>query len=306
MTHASTLPNTLSKPFGTAGAMPLVITAFCLLWSASFVAGKVGVTNCPPLILLTVRFLAAGLLILAFAAVRGGAWNLSRRDVVAYGIIGIANNALYLGLGYVGLQTISAGLNSLIVSANPVFVTLLSAAALGERITWRKVLGLMLAMAGVALIVAHRISSNADSPIGIVYSVAALASLVAGTVLFKLLAPKGSLLVGNGIQNISGGLAALPFALTFENAADIHLNAHLFGALAYLILLGSIAGYLLWFRMLTTLGASAASAYHFVMPALGMLFGWLLLGEHVSAQDMTGIVPVALGIYLVTRPTAAA
>jgi drug/metabolite transporter (DMT)-like permease len=54
--------------------------------------------------------------------------------------------------------------------------------------------------------------------------------------------------------------------------------------------------------MLTVSGATAASSYHFMMPPLGLLFGWLLLGEHVALTDVVGIVPVALGIYLVTRP----
>ncbi len=280
---------------------PFYVAAFCLIWSASFVAGKIGVTDCPPLILLTVRFLAAGVLILGIAALRGGEWNLSRRDVMAFALIGVANNALYLGLGYIGLRTISAGLNALIVSANPVFTTMLAAALLGEQITWRKVAGLLLGVAGVALIVAHRISAGSDGAIGIAFSVGALISIVAGTILFKVLAPKGSLWVGNGVQNISGGLALLPFAVLFSNVGDIVPSARLLWALAYLIMLGSIVAYMLWFHLLTVVGATAASAYHFLMPPLGMLFGWMLLGEHVAAWDLLGIVPVALGIYLVTR-----
>ena len=51
-------------------------------------------------------------------------------------------------------------------------------------------------------------------------------------------------------------------------------------------------------------GATAASAYHFLMPPLGMLFAFLVLGEHVEFRDLLGIVPIALGIYLVTRPAA--
>jgi drug/metabolite transporter (DMT)-like permease len=51
---------------------------------------------------------------------------------------------------------------------------------------------------------------------------------------------------------------------------------------------------------------AAASAYHFLMPPLGMLFAFLVLGEHVESRDLLGIIPVALGIYLVTRPSAAA
>jgi drug/metabolite transporter (DMT)-like permease len=53
----------------------------------------------------------------------------------------------------------------------------------------------------------------------------------------------------------------------------------------------------------TVYGATAASAYHFLMPPLGMLFGWILLGEHVYAPDLLGVVPVAAGIWLVTRPS---
>ncbi len=186
MTHALSVPAARSK----TSLMPLHVIGFCLLWSASFVAGKVGVTECPPLILLTVRFLIAGVLVLDLAAIRGGEWNLSRRDILVYALIGIANNALYLGLGYIGLKTISAGLNALIVSANPVFVAVLAAMFLGEQITWQKVVGLLLGVAGVALIVAHRMSAGTDSPIGIAFSVGALVSIVAGTILFKVLEPK--------------------------------------------------------------------------------------------------------------------
>ena len=66
-----------------------------------------------------------------------------------------------------------------------------------------------------------------------------------------------------------------------------------------------IAAFFLWFYLLDKLGATAASAYHFLMPPLGMFFGWLVLGEHLVFRDLVGIVPVALAIYLVTRPAAA-
>lgn len=282
---------------------PFYVAAFCLIWSASFVAGKIGIADCPPLILLTVRFLVAGVLILGIAALRRSEWNLSRRDVMAFALIGLANNALYLGLGYTGLRTISAGLNALIVSANPVFTTIFAAALLGEQITWRKVAGLLLGVAGVALIVAHRVAAGTDGATGIAFSVGALVSIVAGTILFKVLAPKGSLWIGNGVQNISGGLAVLPFAVMFSHVGDVVPSARLLWALAYLVVLGSIVSYVIWFHMLTTVGASAASAWHFLMPPLGMLFGWLMLGEHIAKWDLLGIVPVALGIYLVTRPS---
>ncbi len=145
-------------------------------------------------------------------------------------------------------------------------------------------------------------SVGTDSLHGILFTLAALASIVAGTILFKLLAPKGSLWIGNGVQNLAAGVVLLPFALTLSSVNDIVPSASLIGAFLFLTLGGSILAYLLWFHLLKVCGATAASAYHFLMPPLGMLFAWMVLGERVEIRDLLGIVPVALGIYLVTRP----
>jgi drug/metabolite transporter (DMT)-like permease len=299
------LAPSIAVPRAGFNALPLYIGLFCLLWSFAFVAGKIGVTDCPPLILLTARFSLAGVLILGISALRGDAWSLSWRDALVFAILGVANNALYLGLGYTGLQTVSAGLGGLIVSANPVFTAGLAALFLEETLTWRKVLGLLLGIAGVAFIVWHRMSVGTDSLHGILFTLASLASIVLGTILFKLSAPKGSLWIGNGVQNLAAGVVLLPFAVGFSSVGDIVPSARLLGAFAFLVLGGSILAYRLWFHLLRVCGATAASAYHFLMPPLGMLFAFIVLGEHVELRDLAGIVPVALGIYLVTRPVAA-
>jgi drug/metabolite transporter (DMT)-like permease len=284
-------------------SMPLLIAAFCLLWSSAFAVAKLALADCPPLLLLSARFLLAGGMVLLAAVVLRASWRLSRRDVAVLALLGLVNNALYLGLNYIGMQSISAGLSALIVSANPVLTALLAAGFLGERMTWRKAAGLLLGVGGVAFVVEHRITGGIDSPVGIAFTTAALVSLVGGTILFKKLAPNGGLWIGNGVQNLAGGLALLPFALGLESVGNVVPSWRLLGALLYMALLVSIFGYLLWFHILTVTGATAASAYHFLMPPLGMMFGWILLGEHVALPDLIGILPVALGIYLVTRPT---
>jgi drug/metabolite transporter (DMT)-like permease len=301
-----TIAPSIAVPAPRFNSLPILIATFCLLWSFAFVAGKIGVTYCPPLILLTARFGLAGLLIFAISAFRGDAFELSRRDMIVFAILGLANNALYLGLGYTGLKSVSAGLGGLIVSANPVFTALLAALVLGEALTWRKLIGLLLGIAGVALIVWHRMSVGSDSLHGILFTLASLASIVAGTLLFKLLTPKGSLWLGNGIQNLAATIALLPVAAVFTDIHEIVPNAKLLSAFLFLVLGGSILAYLLWFRLLKECGATAASAYHFLMPPLGMIFAWLVLDEHVALRDLLGIIPVALGIYLVTRPADAA
>jgi drug/metabolite transporter (DMT)-like permease len=299
------LAPSIAVPKARFNPLPLYIGVFCLLWSFAFVAGKIGVTYCPPLILLSARFLLAGILILGISALRGEGWQISWRDVAVFALLGVANNALYLGLGYTGLKTVSAGLGGLIVSANPVFTAMLAALLLGEQLTWRKAAGLLLGIIGVGFIVWHRMSVGTDSFHGILFTLASLASIVVGTILFKVLAPKGSLWIGNGVQNLAGGLAVLPFALSLSSVSEIVPNGQLLGAFAFLVLGGSILAYWIWFHLLKVCGATAASAYHFLMPPLGMLFAWIVLGEHVELRDLLGIIPVALGIYLVTRPAAA-
>src|SRR5262245_8965916 len=291
-------------PFPAAAVavpLPLLIAAFCVSWSSAFAVAKLAMADCPPLLMLMARFLIAGSIILVAAAALRTRWRLSRRDLAVLALLGIANNALYLGLNYVGMTGISAGLSAMIVSANPVLTAVLAAVFLSERMTWRKAAGLVLGVAGVGFIVEHRIAGATDSATGIAFTVAALSAMVGGTILFKRLKPQGSVMLGNGVQNLAGGLALVPFAFTFESVGDVVPSWRLVLALGYLVLVVSVCTFLLWFHLLTVSGATAASAYHFLMPPLGVLFGWLLLDERVAWPDLLGIVPVAIGIYLVTR-----
>jgi drug/metabolite transporter (DMT)-like permease len=277
------------------------VAAFCLLWSSAFAGAKLAIADCPPLIVLTARFLLAGAVTFGAAAIVGLPLRLSRRDVAIFSLLGIANQAVFLGLSYVGIRSTSSGLAALIISANPVLTAVLAVVFLNERMTWRKAAGLLLGVAGVAFVVEGRLIGDVDHPIGIALLVMSLVSLVGGTILYKKLAPKGDLWVGNGVQSLAAGLATLPFAFAFESAGDIIPSWRLALSIAYLGLFVSIFAYLLWFHLLNVSGATAASSYHFLMPPLGMLFGWLVLGEQVALTDLVGIVPVAIGIYLVTR-----
>jgi drug/metabolite transporter (DMT)-like permease len=299
------LPAPAERSFLDGVPLPLKVATFCFLWASAFAAAKLALRDSPPLTLLAFRFLIAGLVILTAAAWRGGLGRLSRRDILLFALLGIANQAGLLGLGYLGLESISSGLSAIIFSSNPVLTAILAAAFLGEPITWRKAAGLALGVGGVAFVVESRIAGGFDHPAGIALTVAALASLVAGTILFKRLAPTGDLWIGNGVQSLAAGLAVLPFALGFERFGDVVPSWSLVAATAYLALVVSVFAYVLWFHLIKVSGATGASSYHFLMPPLGLLFGWLVLGEPVAATDLVGIVPVALGIYLVTRPAAA-
>ncbi len=281
--------------------LPVLVALFCILWSSAFSVAKLATAESPPLLFLTARFSLAGALMLLASAAYGQKLP-ALRDVLALALIGTINNALYLSLSYIGLNGLSAGLAALLISINPILTALAATAILGERLTWRKAAGLLLGFGGVAFVVQARLSGGFENSQGVALTIGALLTLVTGTILFKLLAPRGGLWIGSGIQNMAAGIAVAPFAFGFESMTAVHPSSQLLFALLYVALGVSIAGQLIWFYLLTTLGPTAASSYHFLMPPLGVLFGFLLLGEHLSLFDLLGVVPVAYGIYLVTGP----
>ena len=184
--------------------LPFLIAAFCLLWSSAFAVAKVGMADSPPLLLLVMRFLGAGILIFGVATIRRSPWNLSRRDVLVFAVLGVVNQATFLGLGYVGMHSISSGLSALVVSANPVLTAVMAAWFLNERMTWRKAAGLLLGVIGVAFVVESRIAGGVDPSVGIAFTIAALFSLVGGTIFFKKFAPAHGHWIGNGVQSSIG------------------------------------------------------------------------------------------------------
>lgn len=292
--RASAAPATL------AAVWPLVVL-FCLLWSAAFAVAKVGIADCPPLILLGTRFILAGVIMLGLAFMTGGFKGMRGRDIAVLAGLGLVNNALYLGLTWCGMATLSSGYTAVVVSAAPLLTAFIAAPVLGERLTWAKFGGLVLGMLGVAIVVRSRLGGGGEDPVGTLLVVGGLVSIAVGTVLFKRLDPRGSLWAINAVQSLSAGFATLPVGLAIEDVSAIRLTPALGLSFAALVIGASIAAYWLWFYLLRRVSATGASSLHFLMPPLGLLFGWLLLGEPVAAADLIGIVPIAVGIGLVTR-----
>ena len=284
--HPAAVALPARRPLFAAISLPLMVAVFLMLWSSAFSVAKLAIADCPPLLLLAARFLIASVLMFGIAAISGVRWTLGRRDILLFALLGIANQAIYLGVGYVALRDVSAGLAVLIFSANPIVTAVFAALVLGERMTWSKAAGLVLGIAGVAFIVQSRLSIGSDHLRGILLTVVSLLSFVGGTILFKRYAPKDGLWIGNGVQSLAAGIALLPFSLATESIGDITPTWRLLASFAFLVVLVSVFAYLLWFKILTVSGATAASSYYFLLPPLGVLFGWLLLGEHVALNDM--------------------
>ncbi len=278
----------------------LLAVTFSAIWAAAIVAVKTLVTYSPPLFAMALRFLAAGGLLLGYARLRGltlpATWAEWRPIVV----LGLLTNALYLGLSAVALTALSSGTVAILASTNPLILAVAAPWLLREPLTAWKGAGLAIGFGGVVWVMGSRVGEH-DQPWAMAVTILAIAFLVAGNVFFKKTRFRQDLLVVNGGQLLAAGLLLAGPSLLCEPIGAVRWTAPFLGALAFVALVTSCLGTLIWFWLLRHGDASRASAYFFLNPILGLFLGALLLGEPLRPQDLAGGAAVALGIYLVQR-----
>lgn len=277
----------------------LPAAGFCTIWASGFPISKLAIATCPPELFLAVRFILSGALMLGWAFWRGYlAMPLPWLGLIALGLV---NFGLSNGLGWAGMKTVSAGLATIIQSAQPVLVGLVGAVLLGDPLRPRRILGLILGVAGVAFVVRNRIVLAGEDGFGVAMIVASVFTFAAGTILFKRWSPRLPLSVLVGTQQFAAGLGLLAVGTMTESFDQIVVNGTFWMSLAYMMVLNSIVSFQLWFFLLANSSATSVASLQFVMPPLGLFFSWLILGESIHVLDLIGLVPVLLGIGLATR-----
>jgi len=290
-------PTAAPRPWrATAGAV-----FYVFLWASAFVPSRVIATSAPPFWLLSVRFVIAGGLLLAFARAAGMRWPRDARTwgfAAAYGVLA---NAMSLGLNYAALRHLSSGMGAIIASTNPLLLAVLAPFLLRERLSAGKAIGLSLGFLGVLVAMQARAASSTARPTDVLLAATGVLAQVLATILFKRERTSTHPLVVNAISLVVAGLATLPFAAVIEGAPHVALTPPVVVSFAYVVVALSIGATLLWFWLLKHGEASRVSAFYFLTPLFGVAAGALLLGERLFALDGIGLLVVVAGITLATR-----
>jgi len=275
-------------------AMGLV---FAFMWSSAFSSARVIVAEAPALAALALRFTLSGLLAVAIAAALGQTWRLTRAQWKATVIFGVCQNALYLGLFFVAMQTIEASLAAILASSMPLLVAAAAWVGRGERLAPQAVIGLMAGLAGVALILGTRATGGAD-PFGMALCVVGVLALTVATLSVRSAASGGNVLMIVGLQMLIGSAVLWgPVATLGIPAFD--LSPRLILAFVYTLLVPGLAATFVWFLLVNRIGATRAATFHFLNPVFGVAIAAVVLGEKIRALDMLGVVIVTLGILAV-------
>ncbi len=271
--------------------------AFALMWSSAFTSARIIVAAAPPLTALAVRFALSGVIGVTIAALLGQSARLSRRQWGAVILFGICQNALYLGLNFIAMQTIEASLAAIIASSMPLLVALAGWLIFRETVRPLGLLGLFAGMAGVAIIMGARLSGGADAVAIMLCGIGALA-LAFATLAVRGVGGSGNLLMVVGLQMLVGTIALLPFALALETPT-VAWSWQLIAAFTYTVLVPGLLATWIWFKLVGQIGAVKAATFHFLNPFLGVTVAAILLGETLGWYDALGVVVITLGILAV-------
>lgn len=301
---ASTRPENPHAQGAHPGAAPSLrsIAAMLLLavmWGLSIPVTKLGLLTLPPLTLTALRFaIAVPLLLLCIVGRQRLPWGALPR-VAALGVLGIGVGQVAQTFGVAGT---SASVGTIISATIPVFIVVFAALRLKQRVSGRQKLGLVAAFAGIALVASGSGDGTAavhqTSMLGVgLMLLSALAVAFYYVWSFELAHEYGTAAVV-AWSTMFGFIALLPWAGWEMWLVPIHITAEGIGAAAYLGLVVTVAGLLLWLHLLRTVAAGIAASVQYLQPVVGVAASSAMFGDEMGALFAAGVILVLGGLAL--------
>jgi probable blue pigment (indigoidine) exporter len=273
---------------------------FASLWASASVATKYGLKSAQPFVIADIRFFIAGFLMIFGATVLRGQRLPQKQEWKPLIIYGFLNVALYLSLFGLAMERVAAGIGTLSLATNPLFISILSALWLKKRVALNVWLGLILGIIGVGVATYPLLLKSYATPLGIAILLGSMLSYSVGTVYFSSRKWELPLLAINGWQVLFGGILLLPLTIFTYDAGKNHFDGYFWGSVLWLVVPVSIGAVQLWLYLLK-IDAVKAALWLFLCPIFGFFYAWLLLGEPVSAYTFVGTGLVIGGLYLGQR-----
>lgn len=277
----------------------LLISFLVVVWGLSWPIYKIALPFTPPLLFAGMRTLFGGILIavLLFPKRDSIRWKANWKIYVTSAIF---NVVLFYSLQTVGLRFLPSGLFSVLVYLQPVLVGILAWLWLGESMTPIKIIGLIIGFLGVAAVSSGGFSGHI-SVTGIILALLTGISWAIGTAFVKRVSQKVDSMWLVAFQFIIGGTFLTALGSAVEKFSAIVWNAPYVFGLIFGIILGISASWIVYFTLVNHGDASKVASYTFLVPLISVFSGTLFLHEPFTVNLLTGLVLIAVSIYLVNR-----
>lgn len=275
---------------------------FVFLWSTGFIGVKYGIPYAPPFYFVAIRMAIAALLLFIAIAFLRKSQPITKAIFLPSTLIGLTLHGAYLGGCFFAVSRgLPAGITALIVSLQPVLVSIFAAKYLNEPLDKRAIAGLMLGLIGLFVVVIPRINMTGANSISVISIAACIIGLLggtSGTILQKKHGGAIPTLAGTSIQYAATALVLLTLALIFEQP-EIEWTPKFLGALAWLVIALSFGAILLLFFLLSHGSAASVSSLYYLVPAATAVEAYFFFDEHVSLVSVLGTVITVIGVWLV-------
>ena len=274
---------------------------FVLLWSTGFIGAKLGLPYAEPLSFLLIRFACVIGLLGLLALVLRRPWPHRPTQWLHIAVAGALLHGGYLSGVFLAIHTgMAAGVVALIVGIQPLLTAFLSASMVGERVSGRQWMGLVLGFGGVTLVVWDKLGFGGLSGAGFAFSTLALVSITLGTLYQKRFCADLDLWSGSVIQFVAAALVLLPFALAFETMRVAWSGQFVF-ALGWLIFVLSLGAISLLHLLIRRGAATRVSALFYLVPPTTALLAFLIFGEKLGLAAVAGMAIAAAGVAIAVR-----
>jgi len=270
------------------------------MWSSAFTSAKVMVQYSPPIFILAIRFLISGSIGVMIAFLAGQRINFSKNEWKVICIFGICQNAIYLGLNFLAMKWIDAGIGAVIASTLPILVVGISICLGKIKLTALGTLGLFIGFLGVNLIMVQRVTEP-SSILGLFFCIIGAISLAAATIVVNETAKKQeNILMIVGLQMLVGSATLFPFAIIIENWF-LNPTIPFLISFSYTTIFPGLVATVIWLNLVGRIGANQASSYHFLNPFFGVLTAAVLLKESLNIYDFFGVLIITTGIVITQK-----
>jgi len=277
----------------------------CVVWGTTYLGMRICLETVPPLLMGGLRFSIAGGLLLLMLALRGErlpgprAWPFLA--VLGFFMLGFGNGGVVWAE-----QTVPSGLTAVLVAMNPFWMVGVDALVPPrERLTGRRVLGLVVGFCGIVMLVWPEIRLDASRGflVGVISAQLACVGWAFGSAYSRRrghgTARNENVLATAAFEMIFGGMSLLLAGVLIHETSRITFNARTAGALVYLIIAGSFAGFTAYAYALKHLPVATVSLYAYVNPVIAVILGTVILKEPFSARMAVAAAIVLGGIVLV-------
>ena len=273
---------------------------FILLWSSAFITTKPIIDNSDPFSALAFRFFFVAVGFYLFSVYSKQSIIIKKKNLVESVLSGVLFHGFYLGGVFYSISIgMPTGIAALIVTLQPVLTNALSGPMLGEKVTLKQWIGVLLGFIGAALVLGFDIGSEIPL-LGLVATIVALVAITTSTIWQKKLSNNLPLSVSNFYQALGGCMFHILIIILFAKPYIVFSQTFII-AMSHQIFLVSFGAFTILMFLIKNNSASKTVSIFFLIPATSALMAWLFLNENLTNLDLLGFLITTIGVYIATR-----